>query len=130
MAVGIAASILNAWLDGLCRSVTWTEPAAFYVKLHTGDPGSAGTSNPAANTTRQAVTFSAASGGAITNSADVAWTSVPNAETYSHVSFWDASTAGTFLGSDDLAVARTVAVSDNFTIVAGDLDLAITPVAA
>jgi hypothetical protein len=130
MTVGIAAAILNSWLDGLCRSVTWTEPAAFYVKLHLGDPGSAGTANAAANTTRTAVTFSAASGGAITNSADVAWTNVPNAETYSHVSFWDASTAGTFLGSDDLAVSRTVAIGDNFTIAAGDLDLAITPVAA
>jgi nitrous oxide reductase accessory protein NosL len=115
MTVGIAAAILNSWLDGLCRSVTWTEPAAFYVKLHLGDPGSAGTANAAANTTRTAVTFSAASGGAITNSADVAWTNVPNAETYSHVSFWD---------------ARTVAIGDNFTIAAGDLDLAITPVAA
>jgi len=130
MAVGIAAAILNSWLDGLCRSVTWTEPVAFYVKLHLGDPGAAGAGSPAANTTRQAVTFSNATGGTITNSADVTWTSVPNAETYSHVSFWDASSAGTFLGSDDLAVSRTVAIGDNFTILAGDLDLAITPVAA
>jgi hypothetical protein len=130
MTVGIAAATLNSWLDGLCRSVVWVEPAAFFVKLHLGDPGAAGTANAAANTTRQAVTFSAASGGAITNSADVSWVSVPNAETYSHVSFWDAATAGTFLGSDDLAVARTVAVGDNFTIAASDLDLAVTPVAA
>lgn len=130
MAVGIAAAILNSWLDGLCRSVTWTEPAGFFVKLHTGDPGSAGTSNAAGETDRVAVTFSAASGGAITNSAAVEWTNVSTAETYSHVSFWDASTGGTFLGSDDLAVARAVQVGDNFTIAAGDLDLAITPVAA
>lgn len=130
MAVGLAAATLNAWLDALCRSVAYSDPAAFWVKLHTGDPGAAGTSNAAANTTRQQATFSAASGAAITTSAALEWTSVPNAETYSHVSFWDASTAGTFLGSDDLAVARTVAVGDNFTIAAGDLDLAITPVAA
>lgn len=130
MAVGIAAATLNSWLDGLCRSVTWTEPAGFFVKLHTGDPGSAGTANAAGETDRVAVTFSAASGGAITNSAAVEWTAVSNAETYSHVSFWDASVAGVFLGSDDLAVSRTVAIGDNFTIAAGDLDLAITPVAA
>jgi hypothetical protein len=130
MAVGIAAATLNSWLDGLCRSVTWTEPAGFFVKLHTGDPGAAGASNAAGETDRVAVTFSAASGGAITNSADVTWTAVSTAETYSHVSFWDASVAGNFLGSDDLAVSRTVAVGDNFTIAAGDLDLAITPVAA
>ena len=130
MAVGIAASVLNAWLDGLCRSVTWTEPAGFYVKLHTGDPGAAGASNAAGETDRVAVTFSAAASGAITNSAAVEWTSVSTAETYSHVSFWDAAAAGNFLGSDDLATPRAVLVGDNFTIAAGDLDLAITPVAA
>ena len=130
MAVGLSPTILNAWLDGLCRSVTWTEPAGFFLKLHTGDPGAAGTSNAAANTTRVAVTCSAASGGAITNSAAVSWTTVPNAETYSHWSAWDASTAGTFLCSDDLAVARTVAIGDDFEIAAGELDIAITPAAA
>lgn len=130
MTVGIAASVINAWLNGLCRATNWTAPVGFFVKLHLGDPGAAGAGNPAANTTRVAATCSAASAGAITNSADINWTNVPNAETYSHVSFWDASTAGTFLGSDDLAVARLVAVADNFTILAGSLTLGITPVAA
>lgn len=130
MAVGIASGQADAILDALCRSVAYSDPAGFFLKLHTGDPGSAGTTNAAANTTRQAVTFSASSGGAITNSADVVWTSVPNAETYSHWSAWSASVAGTFLASDDLAVARTVAIGDTFTIAAGDLDIAMTPVAA
>ena len=130
MATGIAAAIANSWLDGLCRSVTWTEPAAFYIKLHTGDPGSAGTSNAASETTRQAVTFSAASAGAITNSAAVTWTNVSNSETYSHVSFWDASSAGTFLGSDGLAVSRAVTAGDTFEIAIGDVDLSITAVAS
>jgi hypothetical protein len=130
MATGLASGVANSILDSLCRNVSWTAPAAFWVKLHTGDPGAAGASNAAGNTTRVQATFSAASGGAITTSGDVAWTSVSTAETYSHVSFWTASTAGTFLGSDDLATARTVAVGDNFTIVAGDLDLALTPIAA
>ena len=91
MATGISAAVANAILDALCRSVAWTEPAAFYVKLHLGDPGASGASNAAANTTRQSVTFSAASAGAITNSAAVTWTSVPNTETYSHISFWQDS---------------------------------------
>jgi hypothetical protein len=130
MAVGIAAATLNSWLDGLCRSVTWTEPAGFFVKLHLGDPGAAGTANAAAHTTRQAVTFSASSGGAITNSAAVTFTPMAANETISHVSFWDASSAGTFLGSDDLAVSRAVLIGDTFEIAIGDLDLAITPVAA
>lgn len=130
MTTGIAAAVLNGWLNALCRAVDYTAPTGFYVKLHTGDPGSAGTSNAAGNTTRVAATCSAASGGSITNSSDINWTNVSTAETYSHVSFWSASTAGTFLGSDDLAVSRTVAVGDNFTIASGSLTIAITPVAA
>ena len=130
MAVGLSATILNAILNALCRNVAWTQPAQFWVKLHTADPGASGANAPAANTTRKQATFSVAASGAITTSADLAWTNVPNAETYSHISFWDASTAGAFLGSDDLTTPRTVAVGDNFTILAGDLDLAITPVAA
>jgi hypothetical protein len=130
MAVGLASGIANSILDALCRSVAWTEPDAFYAKLHTGDPGAAGASNAAGETTRKAVTFSAASGGAITNSAAVEWTNVSTAETYSHLSFWSAAAAGTFLGSDALAVSRTVAVGDNFTMAAGELDIDITAIAA
>jgi hypothetical protein len=130
MTTGLASGQANAILDSLCRNVSWTAPAAFCVKLHTGDPGSAGANNAAGNTTRVAVTCSAASAGGITNSADVNWTNVNTAETYSHVSFWSATSAGTFLGSDDLTTPRTVAIGDNFTISAGSLTLAITPIAA
>lgn len=117
-------------LNALCRNVAWTQPAAFFVKLHTGDPGAAGTTTAAGNTTRQAATMSAAAAGAITTSADVAWTAVSTSETYSHVSFWDASTAGVFLGSAALTTPKAVTAGDNFTIVAGSLTLNITPVAA
>lgn len=130
MATGLASGVANAILDALCRSVTWTEPAAFYIKLHLGDPGAAGSSNAAANTTRQAVTFSAASSGAITNSAAVTWTSVPNTETYSHISFWDASSGGNFIGSDALDVSRSVTAGDTFEIAIGDLDLSLGALAA
>lgn len=130
MAVGLASGIANSVLDALCRSVTWTEPAAFWVKLHTGDPGSAGTNNAAGETTRKQATFAAASAGAITTSAGLDWTTVSTTETYSHVSFWDASTGGTFLGSDALDTSRSVTAGDNFSIASGDLDLSLTPIAA
>jgi len=130
MTVGLAAATLNAWLDALVRSVPYSDPAGFFVKLHTADPGAAGATAAAANTTRVAVTAGAASAGSITNSASIDWTNVPNAETYSHVSFWDASTAGTFLGSAALTASKTVAVGDNFSIPISNLTIAITPVAA
>lgn len=130
MTTGIASGQADAILDAYCRSVAYSDPAAFCVKLHTGDPGSAGTSNAFGDTTRQAVTFSAASGGAITNSADITWTSVSTTGTISHISFWSATSAGTFLGSDDLAASKGLNAGDNFTIAAGDLDITLGTVAA
>lgn len=130
MAVGIAAAQANAMLNAFARGTDYAGNAAVWVKLHTGDPGSAGTANAAGETTRQQGTWAAASGGANANSADIVWTNVSTAETYSHVSFWTAATSGTFLGSDDLAASKTVAVGDTFTIPSGSQTMAITPVAA
>ncbi len=130
MTAGIAVATLNSWLDGLGNATNWTAPTAFWVKLHTGDPGASGTSNPAANTTREQASFGAASAGSMTTDADLNWTTVPNSETYSYVSFWSASVAGTFLGSDALDTPRAVLAGDNFSILTGALTLTITPVAA
>ena len=50
MATGIAVGQANLILDALCRSVAY-DVTAFFLKLHLGDPGSAGTTSPAAHTT-------------------------------------------------------------------------------
>lgn len=105
-------------LRGGGNGVSFTAPANVYAKLHTGDPGEAGTSNAATETTRQAVTFGASSNGVISLATGGAWTSVSTAETYSHISLWDNSTAGNCLGSGALAASKTVAVGDNFTLTA------------
>jgi hypothetical protein len=121
-----AEATRNAMLDAFARNVSYAN-AAVYVKLHLGDPGAAGASNAAANTTRQQATFgNAAASGAISNTAAVEWTSVSNTETYTHVSLWTASTNGTFLGSDDLSSSAAVTAGDTFRIPVGDLDLTIT----
>ncbi len=130
MATGMASAIADAILNAYCRSVAWTDPVAFYVKLHTGDPGAAGGNNAFGDTRRVAATFSAASGGAITTSADINWTALTASGTLSHVSFWDDVTAGNFLGSDGLEASRVVAVDDNYTISAGDIDITLGAIAA
>ena len=123
----IAEGERNKMLDAWAGRTTYTANAGVFVKLHLGDPGAAGTSNAAANTTRQAATFgSAAATGAISNTSAIEWVSVPNTETYSHVSFWTASTAGTFLGSDDLSSTAAVTAGDTFRIPTGDLDVSVT----
>jgi hypothetical protein len=123
----IAEGERNKMLDAYVGRATYTAQVGFFVKLHIGDPGAAGTTNAAANTTRQSATFgSAPTTGAISNTVAVEWTSVPNTETYSHVSLWTASSAGTFLGSDDLSATAAVTAGDTFRIPIGDLDLTIT----
>lgn len=90
--------------------------ATVYIKLHLGDPGENGTSNAAANTSRQAATFSAASGGAMATSAAVTWVNVSNTETYSHWSAWDASSGGNCLWTGALSSSASVAAGDTFQI--------------
>ena len=116
----------NKMLDAFARNTSYAN-AAVWVKLHIGDPGADGTGNPAAETTRKQATFgSAAATGSISNTAVVEWTNVSTTETYSHISLWTASTAGTFLGSDDLSATAAVTAGDTFRIPVGDLDLTIT----
>lgn len=89
-----------------------------YVKLHLGDPGEAGTANPAAETTRQEATFNAAAGGVVALTATVSWTNVSTTETYTHVSLWDHLTAGNCLGSGALTASVPVTAADDFDLTA------------
>lgn len=130
MAIGIKDTSANSILTAYCKGTSYGGNAAFWVQLHTADPGAAGTTAVAGNTDRQQAAFGTASGGSIATNADLVWTNVSTAETYSHISFWTLSSGGTFLGSDDLAASKTVAVGDTFTIASGSLAIAITPVAA
>ena len=125
MAEGLASGIAASLLDALLNSVAYDGPTNIYAKLHTGAPGSAGTSNAATETDRQEVTFGAASGGAISNDNAPSWTSVAASEDYTHVSLWDASVAGNFLMSGTIT-ANAVTAGDTFTIPVGDMDITLT----
>ena len=122
--MSISNYLENAWANSIRgggNGTSYTAPAAVYVKLHTGDPGEAGTSNAAGETTRQAITFGAASNGVITSSALVEWTNVSTTETYSHVSLWDASTAGNCLAVGALAASKSVTSGDTFQLPSGQV---------
>jgi len=122
----LSDTVANQILDAIARNASLAY-ATVWVKLHIGDPGAAGTSNPAANTTRQQAVFgSAASSRGIANTANIDWIVVPNSETYTHVSLWSASSGGTFLGKDDLSSSAAVIIGDTFRIPVGDLTLTIT----
>jgi hypothetical protein len=126
MTVGAASATANAWLNVL-RGTTYTGLAGLFVKLHTGDPGSAGASNASAVTTRNALTLAAASGGSCTLSSLSSY-SMTSTETISHVSLWDASSAGNFIASGTLSASKSVVNGDSLSFTT--FTLSITPIAA
>lgn len=112
-------------LDHVFAGAAYTPPTNIYVKLHLGDPGEDGTANPAAETDRQTASFGVAAAGSIVTDTDIDWLSVAASETYSHVSLWDAATAGNCLGSGALTASVVVTAGDNFKIPAGDLSVTL-----
>ena len=124
MTVGLASGVVNGWLDGTFATATC------WVKLHTADPGSAGSTAAAAgDTTRKQATMASASGGSKSASASVGpWTNGGTSETLSHISIWSASSAGTFQGSAALTSSQAWANTNTFTLTS--LSVAISPIAA
>ncbi len=114
MTVGQSTQHVTAILN-LMRGQNYT---AFtpWLKLHTGDPGPAGTANASSVTTRKSPTFGAPSGGQMTAPA-VSWPDwAGNNEVITHVSLWDAETGGTFKQSAALSPPKTVESSDTLNI--------------
>ena len=124
MATGISAYFANAWLDALGNATSFSVTTA-YVKLHVGDPGSAGTSNAATETTRKSVSFAAASNGALASDADVSWTNIAGSQDATHFTAWDNETAGNFLFSGTIT-GNAYTAGDTYTISSAGLTVSLT----
>lgn len=120
MALGFKDTVANSALNAILRNTSYTGPATLFIQLHTGVPGSAGTTAVAGNSTRKSIAFNAASGGTVASTADVVWTSVSTTETYTDFTIWDASSAGNLI-ADGALTANGVTAGDTFTISAGSL---------
>ena len=116
-----AASILNTY-----RATNFTSVSGF-VKLHTGDPGASAAANASAVTTRNAIAFNAPSAGSMTLSSLSSY-SMTTSETITHVSVWDASTAGNFMES--WALTAGVPVVNGSTLTFSTFTLSYSPIAA
>jgi hypothetical protein len=116
--VTISAYLQPRILDAVYNN-TSLAVANTYAKIHIGDPGEAGTANAAAETTRKIASFAPAVGGTITTDAALDWTNVAATEVYSHVSFWDAATAGNHLWNGPMLVAYSVNAGDEFVLPIG-----------
>ena len=126
MTAGLATTHANEILN-VYRGTTLTG-ITLYVKLHTGDPGAAGTANASAVTTRNACTFNAAASGSIGLTSSPTAFAMTATETLTHISLWDASTGGTFKRSVALTASKSVVSGDSFTLTS--LTFSFAPLAA
>ena len=122
--MSIANYAENAILDA-CFNSTALDVTAPYVKLHTGDPGEACTSNAAVEDTRIIASFGAAASGVVASDTTISWSSVATTETISHVSIWDAETAGNALWFGALNASRALIAGDDLVISTGDLTVTL-----
>lgn len=87
----------HVMLDQLATVAVW-------ASLHSGDPSTTGANEISGGSpayARKAITWNAASGGALDNNANPVF-DVPAGTTVAWVGLWSASTAGTFYGSADV----------------------------
>jgi hypothetical protein len=124
MATGLSAYLANNFLDAVGNATAYSA-ANVYVKLHIGDPGVNGTGNPATETTRQSVSFSAATAGGLTSDADTSWTNIAGSEDATFFSVWDNATTGNFLFSGAIT-GNAYTAGDTFTIPSGSLTVSLT----
>ncbi len=117
----------NALLDHVFRNTAYSSPATVYLALYTANPTDAGggTEVTGAGYARQAITFGAASGGAMSNTAQVSFTaSGGDYGTVTGIGIFDASTAGNLLAWDAITSAN-VTDGDSINFPIGDIDITL-----
>ena len=124
MATGLSSYLANKFLDAVGNATNYSA-ANVYVKLHVGDPGSAGTANAATETTRKSVSFSAATSGGLTSDTDLTWSNIAGSQNATFFTVWDNLTAGNFLFSGTVA-GNAYTAGDTFTIPSGSLTVSLT----
>ncbi len=132
--MGASNYLRNELLDHVFGGPNYARPGTLYFQLHTGAPGNDGTANVATGTgiTRVAVTnnttnFPAAASGSKTNGTDIVWPAAGGSwGTITHISIFDASSAGNCIGVGALGASQAVALNDILAIPAGDLTITLT----
>ncbi|WP_420093172.1 phage tail fiber protein [Mycolicibacterium sphagni] len=115
---GFTVYFVNHVLEHCLGGVLWTPPTDVYLKLHKDDPGPDGSANASVVTTRKRVSFSSASGGAITVTNDISWT-MASPESIGWLSGWDSLSAGNCLFTVKLEASKNLFSGDTANLPAG-----------
>ena len=124
MATGLSTFLANSFLDSLGNATAFSV-SNVYVKLHIADPGSAGTANPATETTRKAASFGSATAGGLSSDAAITWTNIIGSEDATYFTVWDSLIAGNFLFSGTIT-GNPYTAGDTYTIASGALTVSLT----
>ncbi len=116
----------QAVINKLLRNTDFAQAAALFVSIHSDNPGNTGANEITGYTgTRKAVTFTAPSGKATSNNADITFADMP-ATTVTYIGLWDAAAAGVFWGGGALTVAQVCGAGETLTFLTGDIDAVLT----
>ena len=126
MAGNLTNYLENKLLDHFLGTTAYTMPSPVYVALFTVAPTDTGggTEVTGGSYARQTATFTAASGGATSNSANIDFTGMPAATTVA-IALFDALTSGNMLVHGTLTTNKTTDAGDTLRIATGDLDISI-----
>jgi len=126
MAGNLTNYLENKLLDHFLGTTSYTMPSPVYVALFTVAPGDAGggTEVTGGSYARQTATFTAASSGATSNSANIDFTGMPAATTVA-IALFDQLTSGNMLVHGTLTTNKTTDAGDTLRIATGDLDISI-----
>jgi hypothetical protein len=113
-------------LENAAKHVMLDELAsvAVFASLHTAQPNSSGSNEVSGGSpaySREAITWNAASSGALDNNANPVF-DVPAGTTITHVGLWSASTGGTFYGWADIT-DEVFAAQGTYTLTDADITL-------
>ena len=109
-----------------------TRPTAWYVAMHTDDPGETGANNEVdtdddADYLRKSTTFTDPSSGTCTNEGAVTWTvdTLSSGYTVRYVSVWDAATTGNCLAIGQLYSEHAMVADGVMSFAIGDLAISL-----
>lgn len=127
MADNLTDTMENALLDALVGTAGYTATTPMKLALVTsnGTDSAAGTEVAGGSYARATITFNAASGGTIDNSATISFTNMP-ASTVTGIEVWDSAGTPVRLFYGALSASKTVSSGDTLEFAAGSITLSLS----
>ena len=119
----------SAVIKWLMTNAAVTRPTSWFVALHTADPTETGAVGELSGNgyARQSAVFSEDTNGLVDNDGIITFgpCTTVNWGNVTHISVWDAVSAGNCLAKGPLSSAVTININDSLTIAAGALDVSV-----